>query len=426
MYDRTGFYGTVASVAGRLREERGRWLALFIGLLVSGLAVAYGAEAAQAKTRAHTVHKAADQLAGRGMWIWYVSRSSGGTLSGIVSTARHYGVGTLFIKSGDGVSMWSQFNSSVVSALHRSGLHVCAWQYVYGNHPLVEAQVGAQAARDGADCLVIDAESQYEGKYVAAQRYTAQLRKLVGASYPVALAGFPYIDYHPGFPYSVFLGPGGAQYNAPQMYWMDIGTTVNNVYAHTYTFNRVYQREIDPLGQVWQNPPMGQIIRFRQLSRTYGAPGVSWWNWQQASTNGWKGISIGAGNLGGVTPTANTPVLGLKATGDLVVWAQEHLVTAGFPTTVDGGYGPLTQTAVESFQAAHALTVDGLIGPATWAALLHYAPAPVTWTHTGARVATAAAVHAVRAGRRPLVLQVPKSARLPARRDEIAGAGGKG
>lgn len=413
-------------MAGRLREEHGRWLALLIGLLLSGLAVVSVPQAAPAKTPAHTVHKAADRLAGRGMWIWYISRSSGGRLSSIVATARHYGVSTLFIKSGDGSSMWSQFNSSVVSALHRSGLRVCAWQYVYGNHPLVEAQVGAQAVRAGADCLVIDAESEYEGKYVAAQKYVTQLRKLIGQSYPVGLAGFPYIDYHPGFPYSVFLGPGGAQYNAPQMYWVAIGTSVNAVYAHTYTFNRVYQREIDPLGQVWENPPMGQIIRFRQLSRTYGAPGVSWWNWQQASTGGWKSISIGAGNLSGITQTATTPVLGLKATGDLVVWTQEHLVSAGYPTTVDGGYGPLTQAAVASFQAAHGLTVDGLVGPQTWAALLHYAPAPVTWTHTGAHLATAAAVHAARAGRRPLVLQVPKSARLPARRDEIAGAGGRG
>ena len=53
----------------------------------------------------------------------------------------------------------------------------------------------------------------------------------------MALAGFPYVDYHPGFPYSVFLGPGGAQYNAPQMYWVDIGTSVNTVYAHTYAYN---------------------------------------------------------------------------------------------------------------------------------------------------------------------------------------------
>ena len=242
------------------------------------------------------------------MWIWYVSRSNSGSVSSIVATARKYGINTVMIKSGDGRTMWSQFNPTVVQELHASGLHVCAWQYVYGNFPLQEANVGATAVRDGADCLIIDAESEYEGKYIAAQSYITQLRNDIGQSFPVALAGFPYVDYHPGFPYSIFLGPGGAQYNTPQMYWVDIGTSVNTVYAHTYAYNSVYQRAIDPLGQVYENPPLGQLIRFRQLSRTYGAAGVSWWDWQEATNGGWKGISIGAGNLTGVTATPSTPI----------------------------------------------------------------------------------------------------------------------
>jgi Putative peptidoglycan binding domain len=410
-----------------MTEHRGRFVALLVGLLLTGLAITGDpVAAASRKPVAHTIHKAADSLAGRGMWIWYVSRSAGGTLSSIIATARQYGISTLIIKSSDGPTMWSQFNPSAVSTLHAAGLRVCAWQYVYGNHPLLEAQVAAQAVHDGADCLVIDAESEYEGKYVAAQSYITQLRKLIGQSYPVALAGFPYIDYHPGFPYSIFLGPGGAQYNSPQMYWVDIGTSVNNVYAHTYAYNDVYERPIDPLGQVYQNPPLGQLIRFRQLSRTYGAAGVSWWNWQQASTTSWKGISIGAGNLSSVTPTTATPILNLHSLGDLVVWAQEHLASAGYTIPIDGDYGPDTQTAVESFQAAHALTVDGIVGPATWAALLRYAPAPVTWTNTGAVMASAAAVRSSRSGHRPLLMQVPKSAHARATRDEIAGAGGEG
>jgi len=210
------------------------------------------------------------------------------------------------------------------------------------------------------------------------------------------------------------------------MYWMDIGTSVNTVYAHTYAYNRIYERQIDPLGQVWQNPPAGQIIRFRQLSRTYGAAGVSWWDWQQASTAGWGAISVGAGNLTDVTQTTATPILKLGSVGDPVVWAQEHLATAGYTTAIDGDYGPSTQTAIESFQTARGLTVDGIIGPATWAALLRYAPASVVWTaHAGATVASAA-VRTARAGHKPLVLQVPKSAYARARRDEIAGAGGAG
>jgi len=57
------------------------------------------------------------------------------------------------------------------------------------------------------DCLVLDVEGQYEGKYAQASYYMSSLRSIVGADYPLGLASFPYVDYHPALPYSVFLGP---------------------------------------------------------------------------------------------------------------------------------------------------------------------------------------------------------------------------
>jgi hypothetical protein len=122
--------------------------------------------------------------------------------------------------------------------------------------------------------------------------------------------------------------------------------------------------------------------------------------------------------LSGVVADPIPPSLGLGAQGDLVVWAQEHLLTAGYRVGVDGGYGPLTQAAVASFQLAHGLVVDGILGPQTWQGLLRYAPAPVHWTVAGAQAATAA--------RFSLTMPVPKSSHLPAKRNEIAGAGGAG
>jgi hypothetical protein len=219
----------------------------------------------------------------RGMWIWVLGSSNGGAWPSIVTQAHQYGVGTLMIKSADGTGPWSQFSPSLVAYLHQAGLHVCAWQFVYGSHPILESRLGAAAKAAGADCLVIDAEGQYQGKYVQAQRYMTNLRQLVGTGYPIALAGFPYVDYHPGFPYSVFLGPGGAQVNTPQMYWRDIGVSVDAVFAHTYAFNELYRRPIDPLGQLYGNPPLSQVRRFRQVSRAYAAGNVSWWDWQSAS-----------------------------------------------------------------------------------------------------------------------------------------------
>ncbi len=365
----------------------------------------------------HSVHRArANPLSGRGMWIWYVSQSNGGNVSSIIARARRNGVSTLMIKSGDGTGYWSQFSRGLVSTLHRSGFKVCGWQFVYGNNPVGEAKTADAAIKNGADCLMIDAEGQYEGKYVPAERYIKELRGLAGSNYPLALAGFPYVDYHPAFPYSVFLGPGAAQYNAPQMYWRDIGTTVSDVYSHTYSFNRIYRRSIFPLGEAVVDPPASppppkEIRLFRQVSRAYGASGVSWWMWQGLGGLGWHAISQPVGSPSGFRPDTSYASLGSGAQGDLVVWAQEHLISAGERVSIDGSFGAKTKSAVERFQRAHGLPAIGLIGPATWKALLRYSPVRVNWVTRHSRQVASTAGAAT--------TQVPSSASLPARRYEI-------
>lgn len=41
------------------------------------------------------------------------------------------------------------------------------------------------------------------------------------------------------------------------------------------------------------------------------------------------------------------------------------------PTGADGRFGPNTENAVKSFQATHGLTVDGIVGAATWPAIVN-------------------------------------------------------
>ncbi|MEK6252741.1 MAG: hypothetical protein AABM43_12590, partial [Actinomycetota bacterium] len=69
----------------------------------------------------------------QGMWIWYISRSNGGNVPQIIARAHRARIGTVYVKAGDGSTGWSQFTSSLVSALHAGGLKVCAWQFVYGS-----------------------------------------------------------------------------------------------------------------------------------------------------------------------------------------------------------------------------------------------------------------------------------------------------
>jgi len=61
--------------------------------------------------------------------------------------------------------------------------------------------------------------------------------------------------------------------------------------------------------------------------------------------------------------------------GPAVRLVQERLKAAvDSSLIVDGYFGPGTRTAVRSFQQMHGLTVDGQVGPATWALLVPDAP----------------------------------------------------
>jgi hypothetical protein len=350
-----------------------------------------------------------------GMWIWYVKRSSGGVPVRMAAKAAQHQVGTVIIKAADGRDPWRQFNGPLVAALKQQGLRVCAYQFVYGRYPRTEAERGAEAARAGADCLMIDAEGHYEGKYWAAQRYLKRLRSRVGPGYEVGLTSFPYVGYHPALPYSVFLGPGGAQENVPQMYWKDIGVSTDTVYQVTYTSNKVYGRPIYPLGQTYGRPRRGQVVRFRRLARSYGARGVSWWVWQYSGSKQWNALGSPFDPIGLPLRRDSFPLLRRGNRSDLVVWAQQHLLKLGLLKVVNGRFGAGTQRAVGTFQFTHGIPITGQVDAATWQRLLPTGPATVRWSKRSRRAVAAA-------GRR--TMPRPLNAREPAVRNELRGKPG--
>ena len=85
---------------------------------------------------------------GDGMWIWYVE-AEGRRPRADRARARTRGIETVFIKAGDGDDTWSQFTPELVGRVEARGLHVCAWQYVYGA-PRGRGAASAPAAADEA------------------------------------------------------------------------------------------------------------------------------------------------------------------------------------------------------------------------------------------------------------------------------------
>jgi len=320
-----------------------------------------------------------DVFKGNGMWIWMLPKSEAGNLDAIAARARGASMRTVFVKSADAAKLWTQFTPGLVQGLHDRGLRVCAWQFVYGTDPLGEAAAGAASVAAGADCLVIDAETAYEGRYAAAQRYMAALRAAIGPHHPLALTSFPYVDYHPRLPYSVFLGAGGAQANLPQVYWKDIGASVDAVSARTLASNRIYGTPLAPLGQAYADPDPADLARFRAIWAGYGAGGLSWWSWQASSETTWAKLTQAA-PAPVVLPDPGWPSLRKGSSGDQVIWLQQHLASFDPAVAIDGKFAAATQAALIALQIARGLPASGTTDAATWQALLTLPMRAVDWT----------------------------------------------
>jgi peptidoglycan hydrolase-like protein with peptidoglycan-binding domain len=227
--------------------------------------------------------------------------------------------------------------------------------------------------QNGAQCLVIDAETDYEGRYTAAKTYMTRLMSQLPPGFPVGLTSFPYVDYHPGLPYSVFF-QNGANFNLPQVYWKDIGTSPDTAMQHTYVHNKIYGKPIFPLGQSYDDPPPEDMKRFRQLAALYGSSGLSWWSWQASSDRGWKAIGAQVEPLTDEQPSQDWPLLKKGSKGDETLWMQEHLATSDPTTPTSGTFDAATDVALRNFQTQHGLPVTGQTDAATWQALLALTP----------------------------------------------------
>jgi hypothetical protein len=139
----------------------------------------------------------------------------------------------------------------------------------------------------------------------------------------------------------------------------------------------------------------------------------SWWDWQETNTRQWGafGARVGQQKIPGLTPETEYPLLRVGAKGDLVVWAQERLLTAGQEVEVDGIFEGRTRRAVRAFQEAHGLPADGQLGSDTWAQIVDYTPFRVEWAATTPIVSVLGG---------PTAAHRPHSASLPPKRDELS------
>ena len=224
------------------------------------------------------------------------------------------------------------------------------------------------------------------------------------------------MNYHPGFPYSVFLGPGAATANVPQVYWHTIGDSVRTSLEITWEQNSIYKRRIYPVGQTYEDPGSRELLAFRRFMINYGtAP--SWWSWQETSSSEWSALSKPVRRVAGYRAYSGHVPLARGDRGDQVVWLQQHLIAAGYSMEPTGIFGGNTYRAVRKFQKSRGLGADGEVGTQTWNRLMRITPVRVRWSAARNR-SRAASISSTGIPS----ISAPMSADIPMVRNEISGA----
>jgi hypothetical protein len=277
---------------------------------------------------------------GKGDWIWEVpqteSRLGVTTVQGIIDYETSLGMQWITVKCGDGNNIWTQFTSDLITRAHAAGLKIFGWAYAYGNNSAHygggvtdsaningEINVALNALALGADGFIIDAEIEYEtnATRVADATLYAGTIKSNYPSYFLAHAPFPYINSHPGFPYTQF----GIYCDAvmPQDYWGAIGISPQTMVVNMNSQWRSWQnsltgsntnaiKPIVPLAQSYSPVTGAQIAQFLYALQTNspkatvaGYNGVSFWDAQERTAD------MDAAILGGNAPFLSTQPLDL-------------------------------------------------------------------------------------------------------------------
>ena len=220
---------------------------------------------------------------GNGMWIWELPKSERRRpRRDRRPGARRRASSTVFVKSSDGADDRGRSSTRRSSqALHAHGLHVCAWQFVYGNDPLGEAAQGASAVATGADCLVIDAETPLRGQVRAG---AAVRRRAAGGGRPrlpdrpdvvpvrrlppaAAVLGLPRPGRRPGQPAAGLLEGHRRDRRRGQR-------------AHARPQPHLRRRRSRRSARPTSRRRRPRSSASAQVWAAYGAGGLSWWSWQ--------------------------------------------------------------------------------------------------------------------------------------------------
>jgi len=315
-----------------------------------------------------------------GVWIWVLSKLRSDYLAKLAERR----VKRVYLKVFDGLSQpmfWSfQCSPKIIRQFTSRGIEVYGWGFHYGT-PDVNAQVSAvrQTLDCGLDGYVLDLESHVENPstHPHVEALLIALRPLVQPR-TLGYTSFGHPGFHPRVPWRIL--DQHCDIALPQIYF------------ESFTFKPTNEEEVQaclksyqemgltkPMLPVWSSEPgVPQPVSASELQQYLDRfPGSSIWRLPHEGETGQAWNLNYEGRPLIVTGPGEAPelpeltrMLRRGSTGEDVEALQSAMKALGFYTaTVDGDFGPMTEAAVKAFQRQAGITVDGVVGPETWAAL---------------------------------------------------------
>jgi hypothetical protein len=108
-----------------------------------------------------------------GAWLWYLELTKFKSYESLADTLASLGVKRIYIKVANGKidsAKWTEINDKSVPAIFAErGIEAWAWSYNYPGNEARQAEALYRSAKAGYKGYVVDIESQYDGKPVAAR-----------------------------------------------------------------------------------------------------------------------------------------------------------------------------------------------------------------------------------------------------------------
>lgn len=248
------------------------------------------------------------------MWTNHWTKTSGGDPRRVVRTALRQQVSHIFVKTGtlrggfDGASVLAQ----LLPATRGTNVKIIAWDFPMLRDPLADAARLAAAANFRAGpgmprvaAVAPDIETRAEGTNLTAAGiavYYTELRRLLPPDVAIlATVPWPSEKRIGRYPYATTAKFADAF--IPMAYWYNRSPTT--VTQQSIRYLERYGLPVMPAGQAYDPsmdsprlrlaiPTASDLAIFASASRRAGAKAVSFWAWQTATPDHWRGIHTAA------------------------------------------------------------------------------------------------------------------------------------